>query len=67
MAPIAVPLRSFGNSSLMIAKLSGNTAPPAPWTILKAISDQMFQAAAAPMQPARKMRRLIISSRSLPC
>ena len=51
----------------MIAKLSGKTAPPVPCTIRKAISAQMFHAAAAPMQPTRKITRLIISSRSLPC
>ena len=46
---------------------SGKTAPPVPWTIRKAISDQIFHAAAAPMQPTRKTARLITSSRSLPC
>jgi hypothetical protein len=39
-----MPTRSRGNSSLMIAKLSGKTAPPSPWTHRNAISDQTFHA-----------------------
>ena len=50
----------------MIAKLSGKSAPPAPETTRKAISDQRLQANEAPRQPARKSPRLISSSRSLP-
>src|SRR5215207_3171798 len=65
-SPIATFTRSAGNSSRMIAKLSGKSAPPAPERIRNAISDQMFQAAAAPMQPARKRPRLTSSIRSLP-
>ena len=57
---------SGGNSSRMIAKLSGKSAPPAPETTRKAISDQMFQAHAAPRQPARKSPSAMSSSRSFP-
>ena len=62
--PIPTLTFSGGNSSRMIAKLSGKSAPPAPETTRKAISDQRFQANAAPRQPARKRPRLISSSRS---
>ena len=64
--PIPTFTFSGGNSSRMIAKLSGKSAPPAPDTTRNAISDQRFQANAAPRQPARKSPRLISSSRSLP-
>ena len=64
--PIPTLTFSAGNSSRMIAKLSGKSAAPAPETTRKAISDQRFQAKAAPRQPARKSPRLISSSRSLP-
>src|SRR5829696_2520545 len=45
--PIPTLTLSAGNSSRMIAKLSGKSAPPAPETTRKAISDQRFQAKAA--------------------
>ena len=45
--PIPTLTFSGGNSSRMIAKLSGKSAPPAPETTRKAISDQMFHANAA--------------------
>ena len=45
--PIPTLTFSAGNSSRMIAKLSGKSAPPAPETTRKAISDQMFHANAA--------------------
>ncbi len=64
--PIATFTRSGGNSSRMIAKLSGKSAPPAPERMRKPINDQMFHAAAAPMQPARKSPRLTSSIRSFP-
>jgi hypothetical protein len=60
-------VRSRGNSSFTIAKASGKTAPPVPWSTRNPISDQMSHAAAAPMQPTRKTARLIASSRSFPC
>ena len=63
---MADPLRSAGNSSLMIAKLSGKTAPPAPWITRHAISEPMFHAKIPPIDPSRKMLRLITSSRSFP-
>jgi hypothetical protein len=50
----------------MIAKLSGNTAPPAPWITRHAISEPMFHAKIPPIEPSRKIPRLITSSRSLP-
>ena len=64
--PIPTLTFSGGNSSRMIAKLSGKSAPPAPETTRNAISDQMFHANAAPRQPARKSPRLTSSIRSLP-
>ena len=64
--PIPTLTFSAGNSSRMIAKLSGKSAPPAPETMRNAISDQMSHAAAAPRQPTRKSPRLISSSRSFP-
>ena len=64
--PIPTLTRSGGNSSRMIPKLSGNTAPAAPETIRKAISVQMSGAAAQPMHPTRKTSSATTSSRSLP-
>ena len=64
--PTPTPTFSGGNSSLMIAKLSGKTAPPVPCTMRKPISTQMFGATAAPRQPTKKMPRAITSSRSFP-
>ena len=64
--PIPTFIRSGGNSSRMIPKLNGNTAPAAPETILKAISVQMSGAAAQPMQPTRNGTRETTSRRSLP-
>ena len=64
--PIPTFTLSAGNSSRMIAKLSGKSAPPAPETTRNAISDQRLQANEAATQPARKSPRLISSSRSLP-
>ena len=51
----------------MIAKESGKTAPPAPWITRQTISAPMFHAKMAPIEPSRKIPRLITSSRSLPC
>ena len=51
--PIPTFMRSGGNSSRMIPKLSGKTAPAAPDTMRKAISVQMSGAKAQPMQPTR--------------
>ena len=53
--PMPTPTRSGGNSSRMIANESGKTPPPAPAIARNAISDQMFQATAQPMQPRRKI------------
>ena len=50
----------------MIPKLSGKTAPPAPETARKAISDPMFRATAQPIAADEEDARLITSSRSLP-
>ena len=58
--------RSGGSSSRMMAKLSWNSAPPAPESARNPISDQMSQAAAAPIDPARKGERVTSSMRSLP-
>ena len=66
MIPIPTCTRSGGNSSRMIAKTRGKSAPPAPASARNAISDQRFQAKAAPTQPAKKIDRLITSMRSLP-
>ena len=65
-SPMPTPTRSGGNSSRMIANESGKTPAPVPASARNAISDQMFQAAAQPMQPARKSTSEIASSRSLP-
>src|SRR5438067_8166930 len=65
-SPIPTPTFSGGNSSRMIANESGKTAAPAPATARKAMRDQMFQAAAQPMHPARKIVSEIVSRRSLP-
>jgi hypothetical protein len=67
ISPIATPTFSRGNSSLMIPKLRGKTAPPAPDSARKAISAQMFHASAQPMQPSAKIESEITSRRSLPC
>ena len=64
--PIPTFMRAGGNSSRMIPKLSGKTAPAAPDTMRKAISVQMSGAAAQPMQPTRNVAREKTSSRSLP-
>ena len=66
MSPIPTVTFSRGNSSLMIPKLSGKIAPPAPCTARNAISDQMFHAKIAATQPTKNTARLITSSRSLP-
>ena len=65
-SPIPTFIRSGGNSSRMIPKLSGKTAPAAPETIRKAISVQMSGAAAQPMQPIRNRPSETTSSRSFP-
>ena len=65
-SPIATPSFSRGNSSRMIPKLRGKTAPPAPWIARATINAQMFQAQAAATEPTRKIARLITSRRSLP-
>ncbi len=64
--PMPTGTRSGGNSSRMIANERGKSAPPAPDSARKAISDHRFHAKAAPMQPTRKIERLIRSMRSLP-
>ena len=65
--PIATLTFSFGNSSRMIAKLSGKTAPPTPCTARHTISDEMLQAKIAPIDPTRKIERAMIISFTLPC
>ena len=54
--PIATLWRSGGNSSRMIAKLSGKTAPPTPWTARNTISEAMFHAKIAPIEPDQEDR-----------
>ena len=65
-SPIPTFIRSGGNSSRMMPKLSGKTAPAAPETMRNRISVQMSGAAAQPMQPIRKATSDRTSSRSLP-
>src|SRR5207302_9243301 len=65
-SPIPTPTFSGGNSSRMIENDSGKTAAPTPATARKAISDQMFHAAAHPTQPAKKATSEIVSRRSFP-
>jgi hypothetical protein len=50
----------------MIAKLSGKTAPPAPWMTRHTIREPMLQAKIPTIDPIRKMPSEITSSRSLP-
>jgi hypothetical protein len=64
--PTPEPTLSRGNSSKTIANESGKTAPPKPWIARNAMSDQMFHAKMAAMQPIRKTTRLISRKRSLP-
>jgi hypothetical protein len=66
-APTATPTFSGGNSSLMIEKLSGNTAAPVPCSTRHAIKTPTFGAKIAATLPRKKMPRLITSNRSLPC
>ena len=54
-SPMPTFTRSGGNSSRMIPKLSGNTAPPAPETTRAAISVQMSGASAQPTQPTKNV------------
>ena len=65
-SPIPTFIFSGGNSSRMMPKLRGNTAPAAPETMRKAISVQMSGAAAQPMHPRRKSASATTSSRSFP-
>ena len=58
---------SRGNSSRMIAKLRGKTAPPTPWIARKTISEPMFQATIAPIDPTRNTARQMTIRRTLPC
>ena len=64
--PIPTFMRAGGNSSRMIPKLSGKTAPAAPDTMRKAISVQMSGANAQPMQPTRNAANEKTSTRSFP-
>ena len=64
---MATLCRSGGNSSRMIAKLSGKTAPPTPCTARHAISEATFHAKMAPSDPTRKIARAMIIIRTLPC
>ena len=57
---------SGGNSSRMIPKLSGKTAPPVPDSARKPISEPMFQANAPPIVPTRKIVSATRSIRSFP-
>ena len=63
---MATARRSSGNSSRMIPKLSGNDAPPTPWTTRNAISTPTLGAKMAPTEPSRNTPRLIIIRRFLP-
>ena len=65
-APTATLTFSAGNSSLMIAKLSGKTAAPVPWRIRQPMSTAMFGAKIAATLPVKKIRRLMRSTRSFP-
>ena len=65
--PIATLWRSRGNSSRMIAKLRGKTAPPTPWMARKTIRAPMFQAKIAPTEPTRNTASAMTIRRTLPC
>ncbi len=66
ISPIPTFTFSGGNSSRMIAKLSGKSAAPAPATARNAISDQMLHAVDAPRHPSTKSVRATCSIRALP-
>ena len=58
--------RSRGNSSRMIPKASGKTAPPAPWMTRPRISTSIELASAATSVPTPSMHSDATSVRSLP-
>ena len=64
--PIPTLTFSGGNSSRMIPKLSGKTAPPVPESARKPISEPMFQANAPPIVPTRKIVSATMRIRSFP-
>ena len=64
--PMPTFTSSGGNSSLMIPKLRGKTAAPAPAATRNPISEPMSQANAQPTEPRKNSARLITSKRSLP-
>ena len=66
ISPIPVATRSLGNSSLMIPKASGKTAPAAPWTARPATSRPMLCDRAAMTEPSANRQSTNTSVRSLP-
>ena len=66
MPPIAPATRSRGNSSRMIPKASGKTAPPTPCSTRAAIITAIELVSAATSDPAVSAISTITSMRSLP-
>lgn len=66
MVPTAPGIRAFGNSSRMMAKLSGRTPPPSPWITRATISTLMLVETAARNDPAASPARVTTSIRFLP-
>ena len=65
-SPIPTLTFSGGNSSRMIPKLSGKTAPPVPDSARKPIREPMFHANAPPIVPMRKIVSATMRIRSFP-
>ena len=65
---IAMPcaIRSFGNSSRMIEKASGNTAPPMPWITRAAVISAIVDDSAASSVPRARIQSVITSIFFLP-
>ena len=63
-----MPVATFsgGNSSRMIPKASGKTAPPTPWITRPAISMPIECDSAATIDPVPKVTRVATSIRDLP-
>ena len=59
-------IRCFGNSSRMIEKASGNTAPPMPWITRDAVISSMVDDSAASRVPSARIQSVITSIFFLP-
>ena len=66
MTPMAPATRSAGNSSRMIPKERGNTAPPAPWMTRPTSITGSVVASALINDPTERATRTATMIRSLP-